>query len=174
MPNLTDTDRLGNYLRLDLGSDELAELAVSAASSMIRRILGQEITLVEDDTVQLDGSGGWAVVLPELPVVEVSSVKVAGQEVDGWYCNLRTGILRAPQYGRWLYGRGVIEVTYTHGYETVPDDLVLLATTLAARVYDQGLVSSENIGGVQTTYSTSAALDLSSGEQVLLAKYRPS
>ena len=48
---------------------------------------------------------------------------------------------------RWAVGNQIVTVTYTHGYSTIPDDIVAVCTRAAARAYQAGL-RAEDAGGV--------------------------
>ncbi len=63
----------------------------------------------------------------------------------------------------FLKGRQIYSVTYSHGYVSNnaslpgvlvwPSSLRLVALQLASRIYAQGQVSSESVGGVSMSYS---------------------
>src|ERR1700724_2878404 len=66
---------MSSYLRVEISPvDVIARLALAAATSMIQDYTDQLIAYVEDETVILDGSGDNTMLLPELPVVSVSTV----------------------------------------------------------------------------------------------------
>lgn len=107
-----------------------ARFLLELTESMIVEDLGMRLAYVEDDAVELDVAGGSILLLPELPVVDVTSVASVPLVGDGadlvegtdYSVELgqwgRRGILRS--YGRfWSYGR--VAVTYSHGY-TLPGD----------------------------------------------------
>ena len=132
-----------------------AQRAVAEATEAIRNYCQQVISLVEDDEITLDvGAGQDVLFLPELPVIEVTSVVedgetlVAGSDED--YQLGRYGVLhRIGQ--NWEEGVQTVTVTYTHGYATIPQDVRDVATRAASRVYQAGLKSAEleGIAGVQ-------------------------
>lgn len=194
------TDDLGAYLRreIDPYNDILAQAAIDGACDRIRSETGQQIDGVVDDVVTLDGTGQDTLILPELPVVDVTSVQLwqpdgcppLDIDSDDWFARLgrRGQIVRRGSwsaYGIWLRGRGLYLVTYSHGYDTpgaglgsgvvfpaLPGDLKTLAITLAARMYDQGLVSQETVGtAYQVIYSAASSLALTAGEMAIINKY---
>lgn len=133
-----------------------AEAAIAAATEAIRNYCHQHIELVEDDIVMLDVAEvtRTRVFLPELPVTEVTAVVEDGETlvVDDDYKLGRNGILhRMGTY--WEAGIQILQVTYSHGYATLPDDVVAVATRAAARTYQAGLRSAESEGlpGIQAT-----------------------
>ena len=96
------------------------------ASAAVRRATRQTISLVEDDEIVLAGDGSTLMVLPERPVVAVAGVAVAGRAVTGW-TNTSRGLVGLP------WGPGDFTVTYTHGYDEIPDDVVAVVCALVIR-----------------------------------------
>lgn len=130
-------------------ADDVAscERAISAVTEAIKNYCQQEIEFVEDDELTLDCDGGDMLFLPELPVVSVSEVVEDDETltVTDDYILGQYGILyRVGQ--DWLDGVQKITVTYSHGYSTIPDDIVDVATRSAARVYQAGLRAKEHDG----------------------------
>ncbi len=155
----TVTD-LENLLQLEITTAAQiasAERAIAEATEAVRNYCNQHLELVEDDNIVLDVADGTRtrVFLPELPVVEVSAVVEDGETlVEGEDYKLgRFGILyRIGPY--WAAGVQILEVTYSHGYMTLPDDIVAVAVRAAARAYQAGLRSAAT-GGVPGIASTS-------------------
>jgi hypothetical protein len=151
------------------GYPVIADTWYVRASARVRRFLRQEITQSTSSTV-LSGSGPW--LLPQRPVVAVTSVvdKDANPvtfEVDGpWLC--------APR-------RGPLTVTYTHGFNPVPDDLVELVCFIAARM--SGVpdavaagARTEQAGAEAVTWGVeafNASSGLTTGEEEELRKIYP-
>jgi hypothetical protein len=76
----------------------------------------------------------------------------------------------------WPEGRQNVRVTYDHGYVSgttvdVPNDVRMVALSVAERLVLQGPVILETIGDVTVRWSTNQ-LDLTDGEKAILAKYR--
>lgn len=118
-----------------------------------------EETSYEDEVY--DGPGTIALQLRNYPVSEVSEVLCNNVEVeevtysdridsgtDGyWIKNPELGILWRS--GLWPRGRGIILVSYTAGYETVPDDLKYAAYVAASylrRIQKKIGIISESLG----------------------------
>lgn len=163
---------LGEYLRRDLTTDEMALIAVDAACDVVRDVTHRGFDHVENDTVIFSGDGSsFNLLLPELPVLAVDEVRVDGEVYLDW--NLRRGGILASTDGKWPEGDANIEVDYDHGYPPadLPRSVRIVALTVAARIYRQGIVRQETTGGVSTTYSVAGPIDLTSGERYLLAKY---
>lgn len=167
---------LGDFLGRDLTGDAAAEVAIAGACAMCRTISEQTFTLVEDDVVVFDGTGGDALVLPQLPVVEVTEVTTGDDDelVDpADYAVTPEGVLLKPG-GWWRRGRQNVTVTYTHGYpdDEFPADIRLVALSIAGRLLDQGSnVGQERLGQYAVTYTTPAS-DLTAGERAILRKHR--
>lgn len=150
--------------------------ALDAATARIRSYLGQHIELVEDDELILDGTGRSALFLPELPVVEISSITVDGTAltyvVDAYdYAWTAAGVVRRRNAATWGELPQSIVVVYSHGYANVPDDIRDVCLRLAARdLVNPQRVSSENF---RDDYSVTFMRE--SEEDILgaLEHYRP-
>lgn len=174
-PFITGAD-LSDYLGRDVTEDDAAAAAVAGACTLIRNSIDQRLDVVSDDVIFVDGSGTDTLLLPELPIVSVSAVTYRGtalsDETD-FILNKRRGSLVARRArATWLKGRANYAVTYTHGYTAMPDDLRTLATHVAARFYDQGIVKLENVGGYRVMYAVDDAAGLTPRELSIVAKYR--
>lgn len=185
---------LADHLHLADGAlddDDAALQAVDAACDMIRDLTGQMFNRVADDEILMDGTGTDALLLPELPVEEVSSVVVTGEEdFTGYTYTLHdSGVLLrsyntenvsgwdgcAAHHGlRWPKGRNNIAITYTHGYTDAefPRSVRMLALKLAETFYRSrpaGLVS-ETLGQHSVNYASEGTF-LSPGEQLIIRKH---
>jgi len=121
--------------------------ALAEASAAIRNYTKQYIGLVEDETITLDSRGGWRVYLPELPVISVSEVIEDGDllTAEDDYKLGEDGILtRVGQV--WASGIQILEISYTHGYAIIPDDIAGVCTRAAARAFQAGLKASDSDG----------------------------
>lgn len=154
-----------------------ALLALRIASRRIRKFTGQTFTFVENDTVTLLG-GGQVLRLPqrplfvdathpltvleipdgtgtEVPVVENRDFIVSGNELKrgsplyaptrtmGWPFNWPLGV--------WA---DRVKVTYSHGEEEIPDDIVGVCLDLAAATLSNPRrLRSESAGSTSVTYT---------------------
>lgn len=150
------------FLQLDIASDadKLASCrrAISAACEAIRNYCHQHIDLVEDDEHTFDvATRQTRLFLPELPIVEVSTVVEDGEALtegsDEDYQLGNHGILyRVGAY--WASGVQIVTVTYTHGYDVggayigpeLPEDIIDVATRAASRAYQAGLRAEDGDG----------------------------
>lgn len=152
MPNFATVNDVELVLQAEITGDAkvaAAEFALLTASAGIRNYCRQYISYVEDDEIVLDTTfNGRHLFLPELPVISVSAVIENSVELvvtTDYEPMLRRGILsrvRRP----WYLGGQVIAVTYTHGYEVIPDDIVAVTARAASRLYQAGLRSAETEG----------------------------
>lgn len=146
--------------------------ALMRASARIRGHVRQQITYGASTTI-LPWSNRR---LPERPVVSVESVTdedgVTLTEGTDW--KLVGDRIDTSSTGR-------LTVAYTHGFTALPDELVELVCTVAARMGGmpaelQAGVRSQSAGPFQQTYgwdSYKAASGLTEGEKQVLARYWP-
>jgi len=118
----------------------------------------------------LDGNGTRVLLLPETPVSDVATVEVDGEELDPddyqWSAD---GYLRKLN-GTWPTDLRSIEVTYTHGYATIPALIVSITAKLAGRMLDvPAAVRQETIGAYSVSYTPAT---LQADELVLLDTYK--
>lgn len=119
--------------------------AITEATAAIRNYCHQTIELVEDAEWTFDVSHAcWRLFLPELPVISVTSVVEDGEpldEDDDYKLANYGQVVRVGQ--RWTAGIQIVTVTYTHGYEEIPDDVAAVCTRAAARRFQAGLRSAD-------------------------------
>lgn len=136
------------------GSTEAMDLALRRASARVRRYTRQDITFVADDTVELSG-GERILRLPQYPLIVDGSHSLTVVEVadfggiewtaveDRDYSRLGNELTRGYPWQAptrlmgwpWNRPQGVwapkVRVTYSHGYDEVPDDIVDVVLDLA-------------------------------------------
>ncbi len=163
MPDFCTVRDVEELLQIEINDPEQVascERAIKEASAAIRNYTCQYLSPVPDDEITLDV---WErrslLMLPELPVLSVSRVVEDGQllqeSVDYVLAGagqLQRGSRRAPQ--TWAVGPQITDVTYTHGYVDIPQDIVSVATRAAGRVYQAGLQAAQ-VGGVLGVVSAS-------------------
>jgi hypothetical protein len=157
-----------------------ADLALASASAAIRRWTRQTITRVVDDMVTLRVLRCDELVLPQRPVVSVSEVKVNALILNDWVLSgdrlLRTGGWhRLP--GTTTYpDPGLVQVTYTHGFAEIPDDVRGVCLDLAsATLSNPSMLRQEAIDDYSRTFaSESLGLGgLTDAHKELLRDFRP-
>ncbi|NYV73186.1 hypothetical protein [Streptomyces sp. UH6] len=158
---------------------EAAELALASASAIIRRWTRQTITRVVDDVVALRVIDERELVLPQMPVVSVSRVRVNALILQDWVLSgdrlLRTGGWRRLPGTTTYPDPGLVEVTYTHGYEEVPDDVRAVCLDLAVMtVTNPGGLRDVSIDDYRRTFAseTLGSGTLSAAHKEMLRDYR--
>jgi hypothetical protein len=124
-----------------------ANMALKDATAAIRNYCRQFLERVTDETITLDSVVGMRLFLPELPAVSITEVIEDGKTlvVDDDYKLGQYGILH--RVGKmWPAGIQLVEVTYTHGYLVIPDDIVAVCTRAASRAYQAGLKAVDSAG----------------------------
>lgn len=171
MANFAEVTDIEAFLQVDIAAGtqtDAAERALAEATAAIKNYCRQEIELVTDDEFTFDVPAGCEkLFLPELPVVSVASVVEDDETlvVDDDYKLGAHGILHRID-AKWEEGIQIVTVTYTHGYSTIPQDIVDVCTRAASRAYQLGLraaeddgvpgVSSKQLGDFSVSYSSAA------------------
>src|SRR5699024_5373736 len=117
---------------------------VAAATQAIRDYCGWHGAPIEEDTITLDGMGTSTLLLPSRLVVDVTSVKIRGEELpDSSYEWSAIGALRRLG-GVWPDAYRSVELTLRHGF-TDMSVLADVVASIAARVRmdPTGVVSSQ-------------------------------
>lgn len=187
--SLASVSDLSIYLNRELtgSAAQQAEMLLSIASNAVQAYCRQTLEYVEDDQASLVGNWGSTLTLPERPVVDVTSVSVDGTDLgsdNSWTWDGRDILYRgswsdvngawAPQSDRphlyWGSDEAIVEVTYSHGFPTIPPVIVGIVCGLAARgiANPSGAVQSETLGPYSVTYGSSTV----SGASSLLASER--
>ena len=182
---------VATLLRRDLDMDELtaADLLIESASGVIRAHVRQTISAVANDVAQLRGNWTHRLVLPERPVTGVAAV-VAGPttlvaNVDYVWPG-REDLLRGPALtngmtadlgrpGHWGGPDLAVQVTYSHGYSTIPFDVRSVTLDLIERRLTRPLgVVREDLGRykVQYTPGEPSGMVLLPSDERALKRYR--
>lgn len=189
---------LGAYLKEDIDpADVMALAALEGATSAIRKYCDQHLSLVTDDEVVLDGTGSDTMLLPEFPVVDVTSVTED--------CDLDTPRVLVPpgsgsasefafsgesgllfrrngsfivqtgsfsgSFGKFPMRRQSVGVVYTHGYDPIPSELQLLCAAVAARGFAQDGATNETAGSYSASYAGQPVV-LTADEKRIADRYR--
>lgn len=156
---LADPQELADWLGVAVDDPKMLR-ALNAASRRFRGAVHHPVTFVEDDVVTLDGNGRRSLLLPAAPVTEVSEVLLDDEPLTegedySWSAN---GYLRRPCGLVWPDRLRCLQVTYSHGYAEVPEDIaeVVIDQARAMYVVVPG-VQSKQVGGQSVTYGAQAA-----------------
>lgn len=160
MAALATASQLASRLQMDLDASS-ANDAVNHASGLVRAIARQQFSLVSQETVILRG-GERVLTLPERPAVVDGSNPLTVTEV-GEFGGIDVSMIEDRDYSRigneltrgypWWWNNtqrlmgyprtrplGVwaprVRVTYSHGYATIPDDVVSVVLDAASVLYD--------------------------------------
>jgi hypothetical protein len=153
------------------------------AVAFVQTYCGWHISPELDETLTLDGPGGWALILPTLHVVSIASVTENGTALveDADYTWSEAGVVRRRSWcgdpevwvtGWWTCEYRGISVELTHGYADWPLDLASVISTISARIKENpsGL-EQITVGPFSEKYASSGAA-LSAGELFVLDAYR--
>lgn len=179
---LASTTDLQDFMQQAVDADTAA-LLLDMATGVIQAYTRQHLEYIHNDSVVLVPDEG-RIVLPERPVIDVTSV--AGLPSGGWTL-IRDTLLPGPVYSymwelddiitgnvTWTpMSMPTIAVTYSHGFQQVPNDLRGLCLSVAARLYvNPSAIESETIGNSATRYSQKGGMDLTDVEKRLADRYR--
>lgn len=112
-------------LRLKASKDDPdLVLSLTRASARFEGEIGYPVMQVRDEVVYLHGRGTRVLHLPAVPIAGDLVVKVDGTVIPatGYAVGRSDGILERRDRP-WPRGLDNVEVTYTHGYESVPGDI---------------------------------------------------
>ena len=130
---------------------------VDAAVASLRAYAGWHIAPSRTETLTVDSDGGDRLTLPSLHVTAVTEVRNvysadSPSEITGFRW-AKAGILAL--YCGWPCGFQSVEVDLTHGYDTVPVEL-LASLAAACAVGSLTGVASRSIGPFSESYSSSS------------------
>lgn len=187
---LADVLDLVERLGRELADTELirANAVLRDASAAVRRAAGAQIISQETSTARVGAYCG-RLRLPQVPVTAVSSVKnSAGQDVTYvWYAGwdeivvASSSLLNEWEIEPFRYSTPQlpVTVTYTHGYDPVPDDIIGVVCSMALRALgqmpDETGVSQETLGGYSYTIGSAAAqggIGMLDNERAIAQAYR--
>lgn len=161
-----------------------AATLLGLVSDLIRGHVRQRITLVTNDVLTIPGSWGDRILLPERPVVKVSSITAtfynSGTPVDlpslAWYVDKDELVRYAFPVGLdrhfftngngWLGPGYTLAITYDHGYDAgaipMPRQLAVaksVALEVAARVWiNPAAAAQSTIAGVSASYTAAGLM----------------
>ncbi|MFC9429254.1 mobile element protein [Streptomyces sp. NPDC056987] len=156
-------------------SDPKLLAALTAATRRFRGAVGHRVTLVEDETVILDGNGRESVPLPVWPTTAVASVTLNGQllEETTAYDWSDMGVLRRLGCRRWPDRLRCLTVVYSHGWADVPEDIAEAVIDQARSMFvvTPG-VQSKAVGGQSVTFGAQAAIGVTDQWQKAVDRYK--
>ncbi len=184
MSSLATLEQLEERMASEVSDRPRAVQLLRDASATVRSYTGQSISQqTTTDRLKVKRS---LVRLPQGPVTAVSAVvDTNGNTIlFEWLHGNKVRIqpnLDTFSFVPWQGGLRYVDVTYTHGYATVPDDIVAVVCQIAGRAYgtspEAAAVTSEGIGSY--SFSTggaaaSGAAGMLAPERAILDRYRRS
>jgi hypothetical protein len=169
---------LADYLQDQNLDTTAAQQALDIATGVIRSIAGWSISQETGVELTLDGRGGRRLYLPTLLLTAVTSIVEDGETLTFGddYRWSRSGTVRRVGIGQvWPYEEQSIVITFTHGYNPVPDEIIGLCLALAGRQYEnpEGL-RSWSVDGLSETISnptSDTGFGLTDVERKTLGRY---
>lgn len=149
-----------------------AEALLADASAAVQAYTGQQFT-VGTSTVRLQVRNG-TVRPPQSPISTITGIaNIEGAALDHvWYAGPTVAVTGSID-GSW------VDVTYDHGYEELPADIVAVVCQVAGRAMgvpaDQGGIAQESIGNYSYSVGVAAAagsVGLLNDERAVLDRYR--
>lgn len=153
---------------------------VTYASAWVRAYCGWHIYPSQDDTVTVNTAGGQLLLLPTLymtalgPVILTADSSTVDPTTLSWSQNGSVAYKPCQDVWPqpcWPVGLSTVTVTFTHGYDEVPDAIKAVTVAIAKRMLSQlSGVQSEQAGMVLRTYADADVL--SPAESAALNRYR--
>lgn len=182
MPDLATVPDLSAFAQLNLDPDDAAAtFLLKVASGMVRAYLQQDLSRTDNDIVLFDPVG-TLVELTNLPVLSVSLVEITNDSGSTWTTldrssytlSRRAGIIAARPFTgiQWPSDPESWRVTYSHGYDPIPDEIKGVVCGVAARAYSSPVgIDMERTGQRQVKYALESG-GFSGLEQIVLDNYR--
>jgi hypothetical protein len=155
--------------------DPETQRQIDVALGTARRYCGWHVTPSIEETVILDGPGGPTLVLPTLHVGVISEIVECGTHVEiadvTWS---RRGMVAKRSGGRWTTEFSGIQVTYTHGFDTVADFDSMIRAAIGRGGFESADANVRVIGPFQygTDSASAAGPSFSLAERDILDLYR--
>lgn len=171
---------LARLLKLDTIDEPAAALLLDLAADAVRAEVGQRIDRQAGDQIRRDAHGTEHLLLPELPVTNVTAVVCDGTPlmhgID--YTWSPSGMLTRLD-GVWPRRARAVTVTYDHGYDPVPGVARAVCLQVAARLWLSpagAQIAGERAGSWSVTYrpvGSGSGIELTDYERRLLDQLRP-
>ena len=170
---LAEPEDLAVWLGVPAPDPKLLQ-ALGAASNRFRGQVRHPVSFVGGDVITLDGDGTNTLLLPVEPVTALEKLVLSGTElVDGtdfeWS---QDGFVRRLN-GLWPCRLRCVQITYSHGYALIPDDIseVVIDQARVLFVVRPG-VQTAQVGGQSIGFGAQAAVGVTAQWSEVVAKYR--
>lgn len=162
-----------------------AQQKLNEATGVIQGWTGQTLFAVVNDSIIVDPKPDFSIMLPELPVTAVTSLQwLDDRNGTGWN-TISPSQYRFKSWGAvyivphsgfdpalWPTDPDTIQVTYNHGYTTIPQPVQDVCLALAARMLINPYhLQSTRTGGVQVAFSGTKNSELLDTEQIALGRF---
>lgn len=175
----TTGDEVKLEVETPLEAAEIEATFIPEAEAVIDAVCGHDFNLHEDQVEVFNGDGETVLLLTNTPVVSVSQVSVSGSVVPSTSYVVK-GAKITLKVGTFTKGVGNVEVTYDHGYATVPSPIARACRLLAANYilqrqqvdYEKQVdaeLATVNFAG----YTAAKADGLTTGDDAIDALLRP-
>lgn len=173
---------LASFLKQDVDTST-ATLALQVCSELFAKRAHTRFESTAT-TYSQPGTNAYEIVLPFQPLIAVSAVRItpfqsAPQTITD-YSVIGPSVYRRLGFGKWTaYPPDLVEIDYTHGYLTVPDDVKGAVLESAAAAYinpdittksesidDYSVSSAPNSGGVMLSPAATILADYYAGALV--------
>lgn len=182
MASFATPTELQTHLGLAAITTARAQTFLDQATEKIRTHCGQVLSLVNDESITLDGNGSGVIWVPELPIVAIDSVTVDGLAVAAskYRVYARRGMLKRTDGGTWgtTAVTSTVVIVYDHGHATIPDDLKGICLAAAGRAYtfrdpSDDFGADVHDGAIEAKGYPADVYLLASERRTLDEKYRP-
>lgn len=178
MASFATPAELATFLGLPAFTDPTrAQQLLDDATALIRETTDQVISSVDNEVILLGSLDRDILILPERPVRAVDQVKVDNVVIPATdYIFTSNGFLqRVAGAPTWLATSLGIEVTYDHGFTTVPDDVKTITKAAAGRALtlNEGGSSQAMGGTVVVSAGWAPVVFLTPEERMSLLSYGP-
>lgn len=169
---------LASFLQQDVDA-ATATLALTKMSALFDLRSRTHFGGTLSTTYSKPGYGQIELVMPLGPLVAVSAVRVAGVTLTAGvdYTVIEQSLYRRSGFGiPWRFPPDLVEVDYTYGYATVPDDVIAAVLESAGAAYmapditvaseaidDYSVRSVPRTGGMSLSESAAALADFYAG-----------
>lgn len=160
--------------------DENIDTLLDVADEIVLGELGLDegASTSYSEKIDIDVQGRNEVALQYAPVISVTALTIGGtlQTTDDYELNKQSGILKLnPLYVSFPTGRGIVEITYQAGLDSIPKELVYAGNLIVCSLFNQqshmGL-KSERAGGYSYTMESGSGSEYPKIAQRILNKHR--
>lgn len=180
-----DVEKLRKRLGFTFDADDeqrATELLEEATAAIIDELEGQKVEAATATTEVIDGDGRKKVLVSQIPVTNVTTVRELDSD-DEWetltadddYRWSESGVITRVDGSCFPDKPRSVEVTYDHGYTTVPDGIQRVCVSYAARMFVNPEGSQQRRrGDASTSFASSAneASGLTDNEKRALDRFR--